>query len=97
MKSIIITTLLAAAAMAAPEVKTTTKDVTSTPPICTFDPVKGEYVCPEATDPWGVIGDHLHSLRRADVPFTAEFATSTAEVKTTEANTISEGLSLIHI
>lgn len=47
MKSIIITSLLAAAALAAPEFKTTTKAAAHTPPICTFDPVKGEYVCPE--------------------------------------------------
>ncbi|KAF3040205.1 hypothetical protein E8E11_002974 [Didymella keratinophila] len=76
MKSIIITTLLAATAVAAPEFKTTTKDATPTPPICDFDPVKGEYICPEAANPWDVSDDYLHSLRRADDPSTADVNTS---------------------
>ncbi|KAJ4382612.1 hypothetical protein N0V86_001834 [Didymella sp. IMI 355093] len=42
MNSIIVTTLLAATAMAAPEFN---KD-SDTPPLCKFDPAKGEYVCP---------------------------------------------------
>lgn len=50
MKSIIITSLLAAAAMATPDFKTTTKEPTPSPVICNFDPIKGEYVCPEGTN-----------------------------------------------
>jgi hypothetical protein len=50
MKSIIVTTLLAAAAMAAPEFH---KD-SDTPPLCKFDPAKGEYVCPTGVHMPGV-------------------------------------------
>lgn len=52
MKFFIISTLLVAASMAALEFKTTTKDKGATPnrPICTFDPVKGEYICLEGAD-----------------------------------------------
>ncbi|KAF3046334.1 hypothetical protein E8E12_002419 [Didymella heteroderae] len=48
MKFIMPTTLLAAAALAAPDLKTTAKDTAAAcPPICKFDPAKGEYICPE--------------------------------------------------
>ena len=78
MKSVMIITLLAAAAVAAPEFKTTTedKDAAPTPPICTFDPVKGEYVCPEGANML------VRAVPSFQVDPSAEFTTSTAELKT---------------
>jgi predicted nucleic acid-binding Zn ribbon protein len=68
MKSIIITTLLAAAVMATPDFKTTTKEPTPTPPVCKFDPVKGEYVCPEGTNTADTLSHTSFHTATADAP-----------------------------
>ncbi|KAH6638398.1 hypothetical protein C7974DRAFT_159990 [Boeremia exigua] len=57
MKVYIFVSLLAAMVTASPGFVTTTKRTgasavapTNFPPICTFDPVKGEYVCPDVSE-----------------------------------------------
>lgn len=73
MKAIIITTLLAATVLAAPNSKTTTMDAAAAVaptvkpvPTCKFDPVKGEYICPFVSKPL-VAPEEIAAKREAEV------------------------------